>query len=167
MGEVGFSRPTPLVDGQKLIINTSSEIVDLWAKHYAHKARAQGSAIVYVSRPMAENPSDMAAGFYTLSAHSIVRDTLPGGWLKRNVPPSIPALLLGMLGVDELYQGRGLGSSLLKDAIQRSLGVAETVGAKALLVDPLDQQARAFYVHFGFSPIPNTARLYIPLRLPQ
>lgn len=42
----------------------------------------------------------MLAGFYTLSAYSIDHSDAPG-WLRRNSPNPIPAILLGMMGVDD------------------------------------------------------------------
>ena len=74
-------------------------------------------------------------------------------------------VLLGMLGVDARFQGQGLGSALLADAIARSLGIADSLGAKALVVDPADDAARSFYERHGFAPIPGSDRLYLPLKL--
>lgn len=135
------------------------DLIDDWAHKRAMKAEQRGTAVVYVSSCDGE-----VAGLYSLCTHSMVRDSISGGWLKRNSPENIPALLLGMLAVDKRYQGMGLGSSLLQDAIERSLVVSEHVGAKALLVDPLDPKAEAFYKHFGFKPVPGMTRMYIPLR---
>lgn len=56
--------------------------------------------------------------------------------LVANAPSQVPAILLGMLGVDERYQGMGLGAQLLRDAILNSLKVSELAGARALVVDP-------------------------------
>ena len=104
------------------------------------------------------------AGLYSLSAHAVVRDEVHGGWLRRNAPESIPAVLLGMLGVDQQFQGQHLGSSLLGDAMARALSVAQQVGAKALLVDPVDDAARSFYEKYGFREVPGQRRMFISLR---
>ncbi|MBQ9004377.1 MAG: GNAT family N-acetyltransferase [Eggerthellaceae bacterium] len=105
------------------------------------------------------------AGFYTLSSHSIDRASVGAGRLKRNAPEQVPAVLLGMLGVDARYQGQGLGSALLADAIARSLAIADSLGAKALVVDPASEMALGFYERYGFAPIPGSGRLYLPLKL--
>lgn len=135
-----------------------AEIVDGWARSRARDAEKRGTAVVYVVTSDGE-----VAGFYSLCTHAVRRDDVKGGWLRRNAPASIPVILLGMLGVDDRFKGQGLGSSLLGDAIRRSLDVAEQVGAKALVVDPVDEAARAFYEKYGFRPIPQTDRLFIPL----
>ena len=103
------------------------------------------------------------AGFYTLSTHSIARAEIRGGWFPRNAPEQVPAVLLGMMGVDERFKGLGLGASLLRDAMENSLKVSSIAGAKALVVDPVDEEAGLFYSHFGFAALPGTNRLAIRL----
>ena len=82
----------------------------------------------------------------------------------RNAPDQVPAVLLGMLGVDERFKGQGLGAQLLRDAIENSLKVAELAGAKALVVDPTGDTAEAFYARFGFSKLSGTNRMALKLR---
>lgn len=101
---------------------------------------------------------------YAISAYSIDRETVRGGWLRRNVPAKIPAILLGMLGVDSRFQKRGLGWMLLQDAVKRSLAVSRQIGSRALVVDPYDDASRSFYQHFGFREIPGSGSLFVRLR---
>lgn len=75
-------------------------------------------------------------------------------------PAQIPVILLGMLGVDKRYQGEGLGRDLLLDVVHRAGYVSEQVGAKALIVDPIDDATRAFYSRYGFRPMPGASRMY-------
>lgn len=135
------------------------DFIDDWARAHAHDAEKRGTAIVYVAMA-----GEKVAGFYSLCTHSVSRDDVKGGWLRRNTPDAIPVILLGMLGVDESFKGQGLGWSLLGDAIERSLAVAAQIGAKALIVDPVDVSARAFYEKYGFKSIPGLERMFIPLR---
>ena len=71
------------------------------------------------------------------------------------MPNPIPVLVLGRLAVDSQWQGHGLGTSLLQDAVLRSKAAAEHIGARVLLVHALSEDAKQFYEHFGFltSPI--------------
>ena len=155
----GFTKPAQLSEGGDLKgFRCGDEVVDLWAEKYAASARKRGTAVVYVTYC-----DGLPAGFYTLSAHSVNRADVTGGWLTRNSPEQIPAVLLGMLGVDERFKGKGLGAQLLKDAIENSLKIAELAGAKALIVDPTDPAAEAFYEHFGFSRLPGTNRMAVRL----
>ena len=77
----------------------------------------------------------------------------------RNTPPDIPGILLGMLAVDVDYQGFGLGSALLQDAVIRSCFVADNIGAKVLVVDPLASELESFYERFGFKQIADTGMM--------
>jgi GNAT superfamily N-acetyltransferase len=89
------------------------------------------------------------AGFYTLAATSVALEALSPEIAKR-LPryPVVPAALLGRLAVDRSFQGRGLGSVLLADALMR---VARSeLGVFALLVDAKYEAAQRFYEHFGF-----------------
>ena len=86
------------------------------------------------------------------------------GWLVSGERPSqVPAIILGMLGIDERYQGMGLGAQLLRDAILNSLKVSELAGARALVVDQTGEAASAFYHRFGFSDLPGTTRMVLRL----
>jgi GNAT superfamily N-acetyltransferase len=60
--------------------------------------------------------------------------------------------------VDLNYQRRGLGFSLLQNAITRTVAIAEHAGIRALLTHPIDALADAFYRRFGFEPAPMQDR---------
>lgn len=150
-----FTKPVQLAPGVGLSgFHCGAPIVDSWVERHAATARKRGTAVVYVSYC-----DGVVAGFYTLSAHSVSRADIHGGWLVRNAPESVPAVLLGMLGVDERFKGQGLGASLLRDAIQNAMKVASLAGARALIVDPVDDATAAFYEHFGFSHLTGTSRM--------
>lgn len=156
----GFSRSVQLAAGEGIEgFHCGVEIVDSWAARHAANARVRGAAVVYVSRCARLDE----AGFYTLSTHSIVRSDIGGGWLARNAPSQVPAVLLGMLGVDDDFKGMGLGAALLRDAIINASKVAAIAGAQALVVDPEDDSAAAFYARFGFSRIGDSGRMAIKL----
>src|SRR5215471_14107193 len=81
-----------------------------------------------------ESATGRIAAYYTLSAASIPLVDLPQEEIKR-LPryPTLPAVRIGRLAVDERFQGRGLGAALLADAAQRTLRAP--AAAFALLVD--------------------------------
>lgn len=101
-----FLEPRRLQPGEELgSFSCSVELIDDWAAKHASYAAKQGTAVPYVCF----TTDGDVAGFYAISAYSIDRETVRGGWLRRNVPAKIPAILLGMLGVDSRFQKRGLG----------------------------------------------------------
>ncbi len=70
----------------------------------------------------------------------------------------IPLLVLARLAVHREWQGRGLGAGLLRDALGRTLQVADIAGVRALAVHAKDDGAAAFYRHFGFVESPTDPR---------
>lgn len=104
------------------------------------------------------NQSDTVAGFYTLSASSIALVDLPET-TKRMLPryADVPVARLGRLAVDLRFQGRGLGESLLYNAIGRVL--RSGIGCYAIVVDAKDEQAISFYRHAGFDVLADTTNV--------
>ena len=101
--------------------------------------------------------ANRVVGYYALAAGAVAHADAPGS-IRRNMPDPIPVMVLGRLAIDCSCHGQGLGSALLKDAILRTLNVAQNVGIRALLVHALHHdQARAFYLHHGFSTSPISA----------
>ena len=68
------------------------------------------------------------------------------------MPDPVPVVLLGRLAVRRDFQGRGLGSDLLRDALARTLAISAAVGVRALLVHAIDDAAADFYRRYGFEP---------------
>jgi ribosomal protein S18 acetylase RimI-like enzyme len=100
------------------------------------------------------------AGFYTLSAGQVAVTSLPPD-LRQKLPryPAVPVVRVGRLAVDRNFSGRGFGSALLVDAIQRVL--RSDIAAFAILVDAKDEQACAFYRHHGFIDLAEPDRTLV------
>ena len=78
-------------------------VVDAWVERHSATARERGTAVIY-----AVKCGEDVAGFYTLSTHSVSRAD-SRGWISRNAPDQVPAVLLGMMGVDERYKASASG----------------------------------------------------------
>lgn len=153
----GLGRPRPLADGDDLgSFESGVAVVDSWARARARSAVRNRTACVFVVTKGRE-----VVGLYSLSTHSVARVPEVVGRLRRNAPDPIPCTLLGMLGVAREWQGRGLGTSLLRDAYLRALDAASSVASRALVVDPADEAAEAFYRHFGFLELGIGDRMYL------
>lgn len=158
--EVRFLEPRRLNPGETLEgFSCGVELIDNWANRHTPYAAKRGTAVPYVCF----TTSGEVAGFYAISAYSIDRDAVRGGWLKRNAPAKIPVILLGMLGVESRFQHQGLGWMLLQDAIKRALAVGRQIGSRALVVDPYDDVSRGFYQHFGFRDVPGSNSMFVRL----
>ena len=155
-----FSKPRQILsDDDVTAFSCGNEDVDAWLRDRAKRARAQGSALTYVTF----DEDGSIAGCYALSAVFVARNEVAGGWLRRNVLRDIPCVLLGMLGVGRCHHCQGLGSQLLRDATLRAIAASNVIGAHALVVDPADDGARRFYERYGFKALPGTERMYVPL----
>jgi ribosomal protein S18 acetylase RimI-like enzyme len=107
------------------------------------------------------------AGYYTLASASLLLAELPASTGKR-LPryPTVPAVRMGRLAVDQGFKGQGLGSALLADALGRA--ARSEVAAYALMVDAKDEVAASFYRHHGFVALPDSPRtLFLPLATAQ
>src|ERR1700674_1836361 len=83
-------------------------------------------------------------------ASQIMRSIISTGLTKH----PIGVILLARLAVDRNERGAGLGKTLLVDALSRALTAADAIGARAILVHAIDDEAIAFYKKFGFEPSP-------------
>ena len=99
-------------------------------------------------------PDGAIGGFYTLSSTALRLRDLPED-IARRLPryPLIPATLIGRLAIDQRHHGQGWGSFLFLDALYRCS--RSEIASFAVLVDALDDEARDFYVHHSFLPLPD------------
>ena len=99
-------------------------------------------------------------GYYSLATGSVERDVATGNF-SRGMPEPIPVIVLGRLAVDKNHQGQRLGAALLKDVMLRTVTIASNVGIRGLLVHAISEDAKNFYLKYGFqvSPIESMTLL--------
>ena len=129
-----------------------------WLLRHARQAQGSGSARTFVCCD-----GDRVAGYYSLTVGQIDTLEAPERVRKGMGQYPIPVIILARLAVDRDHQGRGLGWSLLQDAILRAVAVSEQAGIRALLTHPIDADAEAFYRRFGFESTPGNERQLILL----
>lgn len=132
-----------------------------WLRSKARLNETRGGARTYVVCD-----GNAVVAFYSLAATSIERRRVSSR-VGRNMPNPIPAILLGQLAVDTNYQGQGLGSHMMVDAGKRVLAAADLIGARAVMVQALDQRARAFYESVGFRQFSDREPLMLLARLSE
>ena len=106
------------------------------------------------------------SGYYTLSSNSIPNNLIPDS-LKDKLPKaylSIPTILLGRLAIHKEFQGKGMGKMLLIDSLKRCLDTSDSIGAYAIIVDPLDEEAEKFYHRYGFIKLPDSGKMFLPMK---
>jgi predicted N-acetyltransferase YhbS len=70
------------------------------------------------------------------------------------MPDPLPVVVLGRLAVDRHWQGKGIGTALLQDAVVRVGQAAEIIGVRGIIVHAISLEAKAFYERYGFSASP-------------
>ena len=103
-------------------------------------------------------------GYYTLVTRTVDSTILPDN--KKLPRGPIGVVLLGRLAVDKEFQGQGLGKHMLLRAIRQTEQAVREIGIYALVLDALDEEARAWYLglNFGFETLlddPN--HLFLPV----
>jgi len=120
-----------------------------WLKRFALVNQQSGTARTYVV-----HRNNRVVGYYSLCPGSVLREEATERVAKHQPAYPIGIILLARLAVDYSEQGQGLGQALLKDALLRASQAADIIGARAVLVHAIDEEARKFYMHFDFEPCP-------------
>ena len=79
----------------------------------------------------------------------------------RGMPEQVLLLLIGRLAVDRAFQGHGLGTDLLADALRRCLAASEIAGARGVVAHAIDDEAVSFYRRRGFLLSPLGERVML------
>ena len=98
---------------------------------------------------------DEVAGYYTLVVGQVEYADAPERLKKGLARHPVPIILLARLAIATDWQGKGLGSGLLKDAMLRTLQAADIAGIRAFAVHAKDDAARSFYERFDFVASPS------------
>ena len=159
---MGVSAPLPLSGKHDFAEFDSGEpLLDNWLKRRALANQASGASRTFV----VVDARQRVMGYYALAAGAVSHRASTGS-VRRNMPDPIPVMVLARLAVDRGAQGKQLGGALLKDAVLRALSVAENTGVRALLVHAMHENAKAFYLHYGFDVSPADP-MTLMLRLPR
>lgn len=113
-----------------------------------------------------DSESGLVKGYYTLSNSGVDSKYIPDSFRKKlpSSYDSIPTTLMGRLAVDKRFQGTGAGKLLLIDALRMSYETSSSIGSFAVVVDPLDPEAEKFYAKFGFIALPDSGKMFLPMR---
>lgn len=141
------------------------EELNVFFKLHANQNQSKNISKTYVatSKINVDNPKTIC-GYYTLSAGQINCDDLPQN-IKSKLPKhSVPIARIGRLAVDKNYKGNGIGGFLLYDALINILDVSKMIGTFAVIVDAKNDNAKAFYKHYGFIELHDSElTLFLPI----
>lgn len=125
-------------------------VLDEWLRQRAWSNLQAAASRTYVVCPA---DSKRIVGYVSLSMGQILAREVPGA-MRRNMLRHIPAVILGRLAINRTWQGKGLGSALLADAVRRAQLAAREVSAKLVIVHAISAAAENFYLHHGFTRLP-------------
>jgi Predicted acyltransferase len=139
-------RPVELLAEHHALDGFDSGVGDLdrWLQRSARTAAATGTAATYVLCR-----GRRVVGYYALAMSSVAHAGAPSR-LRRGMPDPVPVVLIARLALASSEQGCQLGGHLLVDALRRCVRGGREFGARAVVVDAIDDNAVAFYEHFDF-----------------
>lgn len=135
------------------------EALNRFLIRYAWQSQQSGASQSYVA--LAGSGGDgQVVGYYTFVVSQVVvgqveYDDAPERPKKGLSRHPVPLMLLARLAVAVDWQGKRLGSGLLKDAMLRTLQAADIAGIRAFAVHAKDDEAKAFYERFDFVASPS------------
>ena len=132
--------------------------LDQWLRERARSSEGL-SARTYVVCTTDE--PDRVVGYFSISAAVEQRNALASAKLRRGMPEQVPLLLIGRLAVDAAWQGRGVGSALLADALRRCLVASEIAGVRGVVSHAIDEAAVGFYERSRFVCSPLGERIML------
>jgi GNAT superfamily N-acetyltransferase len=145
---LAISGPEPLTLAHHLDdFSCGKPSLDRWLKTRALSNQEKGVTAVIVV-----HEAGRVIGYYGLAPTAIVPSRLPRSIRTAQPPDPVPCLLLGQLATDQNWDGKGIGTGLLKHALQRCVTAAGLIGGRALIVNAVDVEAAAFWRRRGFIP---------------
>jgi GNAT superfamily N-acetyltransferase len=81
-----------------------------------------------------------------------VPSVLPRSIRTGQPPDPVPCLLLGQLATDLAWAGKGIGTGLVRHALERCVAASRLIGGRALVVNAVDAAAAEFWLRRGFLP---------------
>jgi GNAT superfamily N-acetyltransferase len=118
-----------------------------WLRVHALSNQAKG-----FTRVMVICSEDRVVGFYGLAPTAVPPTQLSRKVRTGRPPDPVPCILFGQLAVDRAFAGKGVGSALLRHALERCVAAAETIGGRAVIVRAIDGEAEKYWQSCGFQP---------------
>jgi GNAT superfamily N-acetyltransferase len=143
---VALSAPEPLTAAHDVSEFSGKPTLDHWLKARALSNQEKGFTAVVVVHEAGRRRILRAR------TDGVVPSILPRSIRTGQPPNPVPCLLLGQLATDTAWAGQGIGTGLMKHALERCVQAARLIGGRALMVNAVDQDAARFWQRRGFIP---------------
>ena len=143
---MALSAPEPLTATHDLSqFSCGKPTLDHWLRERALSNQEKGFTAVLVVYDEGQ-----VVGYYGLAPTAVVPSVMPRAIRTGQPPDPVPCLLLGQLATDVEWAGRGIGTGLVKPALNRCVSAAALIGGRALMVNAVDAEAAEFWRRRGF-----------------
>jgi len=145
---MALSFPEPLTAEHDLSsFSCGKPSLDHWLKTRALSNQQKGFTAVLVV-----HEAGRVVGYYGLAPSAVIATGKPRAIRAGQPPDPVPCLLLGQLATDTAWSGKGVGTGLVKHALERCAEAAALIGGRALMVNAVDSEAAEFWRRRGFIP---------------
>ena len=143
--------PEPLhADHDRTSFDCGKPALNEWLRVYALNNQNKG-----FTRVMVLCEGKRVIGFYGLAPTAVPPATLSRSLRTGRPPDPVPCILFGQLAVDRHYTGKGIGSALLRHALERCVLASNAIGGRAVIVRAIDREAENYWQSCGFIPSPS------------
>ena len=138
---------------------SGQEAVDVWLSKQALQNQEKHLSVTRVLL----DEQERIGGFYTLATGQVDFGDLPADLAKKLPRRALPVAVLAWLGVDQKHHRQGLGTRLLAQALADCFAAGQTFAFVAVILDCIDDSAKAFYQRWDFQEMPGRPmRLFLP-----
>lgn len=92
-------------------------------------------------------------GYYTLTSGEIHTPI-------KGYPKTIPVIIIGRIGINKPYQGKGLSQDLIRNAIRQVKAISQMAGVAFAVIDAKTDELARYYQKLGFVPLVGNRLLY-------
>ncbi|MHB9879125.1 hypothetical protein ACSMXM_05625 [Pacificimonas sp. ICDLI1SI03] len=133
------------------------------------RTRALKEHIDYKVRVQVACPSETheVKGFYSLAIGAIAPKSIAGKIKRKFGSRPIPMVYLAGVGTCEDVQKNGIGSTLMLDAFEKTMQIADVAGTACMALDAVNEDRARWYEslqfqRFGMTP-DDKIRMFIPI----
>jgi GNAT superfamily N-acetyltransferase len=146
---------------EKGIFDCGKSPLNSFIRQHAIVNNERGVSRVYVA---VRGTDHRVLAYYASSAGTFLRDHLPLDDQAGLPRYPLPTAHLGRLAVDLSCRGQRLGELLLFHFLKTACDVAEQIGVFAVDLFSKDDDAKRFYLKYGFIPLQDDPfHLYLPM----
>lgn len=141
---------------------SSNEMLNEYLKKYSSQDRKNNLTATYVAVKENSELPKRIYGYFSINSFSLTYQT--GSNLQMEPYGYLPAILIGRLAIAK-NQDYLRGYQLLWGAINYCVQVGSKIGVSIIVVDPIDDKAKRFYLNQGFQFTSiNSDRMYLSIQ---